>query len=503
MSSSGTNDEKPKPFSIALSSKKTPTASASKTKSQPRFSRGFHEHDSDNEDDRAPEVEEVTGFDHAAGGAIRAHSRPERQPLVIKVESSNNWRDRVPRRRGQLIPEEAHSQKAFEALDPSTTDVEGPNMKYGLTFATTSEAPALTATEGCETLKTTDRDDQREKPLSQDELAIKALIRESKDEGESRTDLVIPSKKANEQPYDETRAFREDVKALPDASTLEQYNAIPVEEFGAALLRGMGWKDGQPLNRNRYGGDTTKNAGVNPRIPSRRPGYLGIGAKDISGKGDGSAAELELGAWGKSAMKKSKKEGEGLYTPVLVRNKTTGELISENELKNKIKDQTKENYWRERRGRTFLKNGPDYGDYDRDFEKSSSYRNSHYSAENSKDIPRGRDRDRGRDRSQFEGLDSDRRYHEDSPDDDEYDRRHDRYYRYRRNDHRNRRHDRYVSDRNGNHDRSHKSDHRFSRHSSRRDLEDYRPERDKDRDIVRSGDRGSERYKDKERRRRY
>jgi hypothetical protein len=32
-------------------------------------------------------------------------------------------------------------------------------------------------------------------------------------------------------------------------STLEDYEDVPVEEFGAALLRGMGWKDGQGIGR--------------------------------------------------------------------------------------------------------------------------------------------------------------------------------------------------------------------------------------------------------------
>lgn len=32
---------------------------------------------------------------------------------------------------------------------------------------------------------------------------------------------------------------------------MEDYENVPVEAFGAALLRGMGWKDGQSLGRNK------------------------------------------------------------------------------------------------------------------------------------------------------------------------------------------------------------------------------------------------------------
>ena len=56
--------------------------------------------------------------------------------------------------------------------------------------------------------------------------------------------MVIPAK-------DETEAFREDVKTRPDEATMEDYERIPVDQFGAALLRGLGWKEGEGIGRNR------------------------------------------------------------------------------------------------------------------------------------------------------------------------------------------------------------------------------------------------------------
>jgi hypothetical protein len=38
---------------------------------------------------------------------------------------------------------------------------------------------------------------------------------------------------------------------------MEDYERIPVEEFGAALLRGMGWKEGQAIGRNKKHGYKT------------------------------------------------------------------------------------------------------------------------------------------------------------------------------------------------------------------------------------------------------
>lgn len=40
---------------------------------------------------------------------------------------------------------------------------------------------------------------------------------------------------------DDVEAFQKNLEELPDEASLEDYEKVPVEEFGAALLRGMGW----------------------------------------------------------------------------------------------------------------------------------------------------------------------------------------------------------------------------------------------------------------------
>lgn len=50
---------------------------------------------------------------------------------------------------------------------------------------------------------------------------------------------------------DETLAFRDDVENRPEETTMEEYEKIPVDEFGAALLRGLGWSEGEGIGRNR------------------------------------------------------------------------------------------------------------------------------------------------------------------------------------------------------------------------------------------------------------
>lgn len=68
----------------------------------------------------------------------------------------------------------------------------------------------------------------------------------------------------------ESDNFKEDVAKRPDVATLEEYEEVPVEDFGAAMLRGMGWKE-----ENSKPGETHK--------VIQRGQYLGIGAKEIPG----------------------------------------------------------------------------------------------------------------------------------------------------------------------------------------------------------------------------
>jgi G-patch domain len=36
-----------------------------------------------------------------------------------------------------------------------------------------------------------------------------------------------------------------------DQATADDYDKVPIEQFGMALLRGMGWKDGDGIGKNK------------------------------------------------------------------------------------------------------------------------------------------------------------------------------------------------------------------------------------------------------------
>lgn len=468
---------------------------AGKSRSLPRRPHQLgHGDDSSDEEDRAPVHEEVFGFD-TAGGVLTADGQAlsdAKKPLVIPVTSKNNWRDRpgvnVKKSKKNLLPAEVQALREAERNGQvpggGAVETEGPSMAYGLSFAqkgaVQDQVAAVDEDEPMADAKPVQSAEET-KPLTEDQIAMQALMRDVNGEVERRTDLVIESSKARDEEqealgrYDETSSFRTDVASRPEPATLDQYNAIPVEEFGAALLRGMGWKDGQAIGRGNYGSSAAAADRANkPRVAERRPGFLGIGAKDTSG---GKGAEAEFGAWGKSAMRKaSRKQGEesgsgsteGVYMPVMMRNKKTGEHITEEELadlKKGSKAQPSKDDWRERRDRNLEKSG-------RDRDRDREYRKRDYDEDDLSDRRNGSSR---RDRSSSASRHSSRRSRYD---DDNSRRRDDRSHRDRERD-RERRRDRdddkdYRRDRDYRHRDDKYSSSRHSSHSSRydRDRED-------------------------------
>ena len=73
---------------------------------------------------------------------------------------------------------------------------------------------------------------------------------------------------------DDQKQFENDIEQLPpDISVKSQvYKAVPISEFGAAMLRGMGWSGGNNNDRN---GKNKKN---NDPTTMPRPSRLGLGA---------------------------------------------------------------------------------------------------------------------------------------------------------------------------------------------------------------------------------
>ncbi|KAJ1297924.1 hypothetical protein BS78_01G415600 [Paspalum vaginatum] len=94
------------------------------------------------------------------------------------------------------------------------------------------------------------------------------------------------------------RRYKEDMASLPDHRGIDEFNEVPVDGFGAALLAGYGWREGKGIGRNNKTGDTkvveydrragTQGLGYNPSEADPRKTRSGdwiVGNKKASDNG--------------------------------------------------------------------------------------------------------------------------------------------------------------------------------------------------------------------------
>ncbi|KAJ1095034.1 hypothetical protein NDU88_000205 [Pleurodeles waltl] len=108
--------------------------------------------------------------------------------------------------------------------------------------------------------------------------AVKELIEESKRSQEiwehgEKVDLnmTIPLLMQNKVPDGFEDGDKVDVSLRPESATDVDYDVVPVEAYGMAMLRGMGWKQGEGIGR-------TFKQDVKPLEHQLRPKGLGLGA---------------------------------------------------------------------------------------------------------------------------------------------------------------------------------------------------------------------------------
>lgn len=419
-----------KPISFGFGKSKpkisTPTQNASTQVRRPagplRPSNAALRHDSDNEDEEEPKHESVTGF--SSSGAILSQPLQKTEERIIENVGNGDWRKRGHK---NLLPAEVQAQQ--QNGNVSRVERVEVSKASGLQFA---EKAAEEETNGQQDQPQPAEVQEPPRQLTADEEALKALL----DDGSAKpksTAVITQQGNIRLTSRDETEEFRDDVASRPESSTLEEYAAMPVEEFGMAMLRGMGKKrraNGEVIDFNPKPDDSRK--------ARKQEGFLGIGAKAAPGAG------VELGAWGKADMRKNNK-GEGFFTPLMRENKVTGERITEDQLQKKIsesKGEGQEEDWRKRRDRNLGNNQRDRErdrDRDRDrehrpangdskyrdemnsFSRSSKKDGDKHEYENDRERSRSiRDRSRSKERRRRDNDDHDSRHRDRHRDRDRY-----------------------------------------------------------------------------------
>ncbi len=299
-SDSDSSSFKVPPLPRHLSGTSTPNSPLARNSPPP--TRTYNGRDSSDEDSGV-EDELVTAFDEfgakrcvspltsdrpgpqltAARYPHRLYEKPKPQgPLVIPALQNRDWRELARKRKQMYVPPSAAATTGADGSVGglgtrdsinSGPQVSGLQMRKRVKLEETQDVPM--SDDGAEALqpkqemKEEDTDDQR---------ALRAILASAASGNDADIDGpqidIIPA-------VTEDDAFKQDVVELPDEASLEDYERIPVSQFGAALLRGMGWKEGHAASR--------KNKGlVEPWLPQSRPALLGIGAKEREVFDDGS-----------------------------------------------------------------------------------------------------------------------------------------------------------------------------------------------------------------------
>ena len=304
-------------------------------------------------------------------------------PLVIPALQNKDWRAVARKRRGaaQYVPASAQAQTGQDGsvggLGTKDTINSGPALA-GLQVKQKEASVEVEAEQPVHTqvgMKVEETEDQR---------ALRAILAAA--EGTETDDTVI---RTIPPPVSEAEALKQDVEELPDVATLEDYARVPVSQFGAAMLRGMGWSDGSNASKNG-----TKH--VEPYLPQARPALLGIGAKEKEILDDGSG------------KKKGNRRPERRYVPVVRKERENVEGSgSERRVTPPSPRQSGNTSRRSSRSPSRRK---DQGNDDR---RDDRYREQDRRCESNRDRERDRyrererDRDRERDRERI--YDSDRR----------------------------------------------------------------------------------------------
>ncbi|KAI8999282.1 DExH-box splicing factor binding site-domain-containing protein [Gaertneriomyces semiglobifer] len=246
-------------------------------------------------------IEDLSGLSNA---------KKQKAPLVIPLIAANEWRanegsqplqtrytelleSRLATSRSQspaipvvAVPPDTTSPPAetpsndFIATDSSRTETSAGSdeSKWGLQVPKRRKAAVAAIPVTHPDPATTPAHVDTQPHLNIEEEAAAAVLKEAsgayEKDGPKVTVLPILAQNAVpglEQIEDVTEKYRHDVSLRPDVSSMDDYERVPIEDFGAALLRGMGWSEGKPVGKNPKGL-------IEPKQPQSRPHLLGLGA---------------------------------------------------------------------------------------------------------------------------------------------------------------------------------------------------------------------------------
>lgn len=340
------------------------SSAAKQSRSKPSSSLGKRPHShalggdsdaSDSEDDRRRgRHEAITGFGADGAETKRKRQKEEKKVYVIERQSNRSWKDEVRshRQSKNLLPDEARARQNAVTAETEPASQDAP-LKWGLTIKEKKPASESNVPASDDEMREANNGDGDAAPAERtaDDEAMDALL------GKTTEDKKVITAG---QPT-EGDAYRRDVESSGAISSLQDYEDMPVEEFGAALLRGMGWSG--------------ENRGPKVKQVKRRQNRLGLGAKELK-------EEEELGGWNQNGKRKSRPRLDD---------------YRREESKRKEGQRHEDSYKREKERERDRERGQ-YRDRDRDRDRDYRDRDRHRERDRDHDRHRDRHRDSDRDR---------------------------------------------------------------------------------------------------------
>ncbi|KAI1803154.1 DExH-box splicing factor binding site-domain-containing protein [Daldinia bambusicola] len=240
-----------------------------------------HDSDSGSDDETSGQHEVITtiGDDISESESKRRNlntgkSGRANAPYVITGHKNRDWKAELKAQRGTEsgTPSRRNESDGSAERDPPDQDKE---IKWGLTVTkkpaqdaeNSDKSPSNDQEPATADREEINHDDETKasKHADKDKDAIDALLGKKR---KSAKDLVIEGESRHSTPttLSEQDAYRRRMEEAAEVSTIEEYDQIPEGEFGAAMLRGMGWNG--------------EERGTKPKEVKRRPNLMGLGSKE-------------------------------------------------------------------------------------------------------------------------------------------------------------------------------------------------------------------------------
>ncbi|KAI1190180.1 DExH-box splicing factor binding site-domain-containing protein [Nemania serpens] len=228
-----------------------------------------HDSESGEEDGIIGKHEVVTTIDTTSGASKDGGESPSKRrnkEYVISSQRNRDWKAQVRTFKGDRATPRQNSSGDNRDPEREMPD-QDKDIKWGLSVRRKSVQE-----------ETPGPDDEREEPKKDASDTATPLSPSPRDADQDAMDALLGKRKpaqhliiedaavSSKPRFPEEDAYQRSMQEAAEVSTIEEYSEIPEGEFGAAMLRGMGWKG--------------EEFGTKPKEVKRRPNLMGLGSKE-------------------------------------------------------------------------------------------------------------------------------------------------------------------------------------------------------------------------------